>query len=234
MKMPMDSKVVAVISGGMDSSTLLYALLEHNRDVRALGFDYGQRHRRELIAAQVICAGRGVPFEVADLTRLSRLIAGQSALVNPDVEVPHGHYEDETMKATVVPNRNMIMLAVAAGHAISLGFDAVAYGAHSGDHAIYPDCRPVFVDAMARALDLCDWKRLKLHVPFLGMTKAQIAASGARLDVPFELTWSCYEGGELHCGECGTCTERIEAFRDAGIDDPTEYANQNEAGPGAA
>jgi 7-cyano-7-deazaguanine synthase len=127
------------------------------------------------------------------------------------------------MKSTVVPNRNMILLALAGGHALSLGFDTIAYAAHAGDHTIYPDCRPEFADSMNKALGLADWKDLNLHRPYVEMTKSDIVSLGDRLDAPLHLTWSCYAGGEIHCGKCGTCVERKEAFELANIADPTKY-----------
>jgi 7-cyano-7-deazaguanine synthase len=140
------------------------------------------------------------------------------------VPVPHGHYAAENMKQTVVPNRNMIMLAVAAGWAISEKADRVAYGAHAGDHTIYPDCRPEFAAALGKAIGLADWHHLDLHCPFIKLSKTDIVRLGAQLHVDFAQTWSCYEGGELHCRRCGTCVERKEAFERAGVIDPTKYA----------
>ena len=216
-------KVVAIFSGGMDSSTMLYQLLSQGHEVKAIGFDYGQRHAVELDAANAISTHAGVPYQTVDLRSLGSVIAGQSSQVNPEVEVPDGHYTEESMKATVVPNRNMIMIAVAVAHAISIDFDAIAYGAHAGDHTIYPDCRSEFVDAMKTVIGLCDWKQVKLLTPFVEVSKADIARVGSKLKVPFEMTWSCYKGGTTHCGTCGTCVERREAFELAGIEDSTSY-----------
>ena len=216
-------KVVAIFSGGMDSSTMLYQLLAQGHEVKAIGFDYGQRHAVELEAAKAIATQAGVAYETVDLRSLGPVIAGQSSQVNPDVEVPDGHYTEESMKATVVPNRNMIMLSVAVAHAISIDFDAIAYGAHAGDHTIYPDCRSEFVDAMKTVIALCDWKQVELLTPFVAVSKSDIAKIGGELQVPFEMTWSCYKGGTTHCGSCGTCVERREAFELAGIKDPTSY-----------
>ncbi len=216
-------KVVAIFSGGMDSSTMLYQLRSEGHEVKAIGFDYGQRHRVELDAAKAIAAEAKVPYETIDLSSLAPVIAGQSSQVNLEVEVPDGHYTEESMKATVVPNRNMIMLSIAVGHAISLDFDAVAYGAHAGDHAIYPDCRIEFVEAMKHVIALCDWKNVQLLTPFVDVPKDEIARIGDKLEVPFGMTWSCYKGGETHCGTCGTCVERREAFELAGVEDPTRY-----------
>jgi 7-cyano-7-deazaguanine synthase len=147
----------------------------------------------------------------------------KSSLMRDGVPVPEGHYEDESMKSTVVPNRNMILLSIATAWSIASGLQGVAYAAHSGDHAIYPDCRPAFADAMNEAIRLCDYSSQELVRPFVSLTKADIVRVGASLGVPFEKTWSCYNGRKLHCGKCGTCVERIEAFELAGVPDPTEY-----------
>ena len=216
-------KAIVIYSGGLDSTTLLYHLRAGGHEVRCLSVDYGQRHRRELESARTICGPLGIECRVVDLTSLRPLLAG-SALTD-NLEVPAGHYTDESMKQTVVPNRNMIMLAVAIGWAVSLKFDAVAYAAHAGDYLGYPDCRPEFAEAMARAAALCDWRPIELYRPFIGKTKADIVRLGAELSVPFELTWSCYLGQDLHCGRCGTCLQRREAFRIAGVPDPTVYAS---------
>jgi 7-cyano-7-deazaguanine synthase len=215
-------KVVAIYSGGMDSTVLLYHLRSQGYDVMALSVDYGQRHRKELDSARSICHMTGIPHEVADLRGITHLLKG-SSLTDSEIDVPDGHYAEESMKATVVPNRNMIMLSVAIGYAISLGAQFIAYGAHAGDHTIYPDCRPEFAAAINTAALLADWHQVELLRPFIRMTKTEIAKRGAELNVPFELTWSCYKGGERHCGGCGTCVERAEAFNLAGLQDPTEY-----------
>ena len=202
---------------------LLAHLLAEGREVHCLSVDYGQRHRRELEAARAICAHYGVDHRLADLRALAPLF-GSNALTG-GVKVPEGHYEEESMKATVVPNRNMLLISVATAWAVSLRAEPVAYGAHGGDHAIYPDCRPEFAEALDRAVRLADWHEVRLERPFVKMDKADIVRRGAELDVPFGLTWSCYVGGERHCGKCGTCVERKEAFRLAGVADPTDYVN---------
>lgn len=215
-------KAVAIYSGGMDSTVLVYQLRSQGYDVMALSVDYGQRHRKELDSASAICRITGISHEVADLRGITHLLKG-SSLTDSKIDVPDGHYAEESMKATVVPNRNMIMLSVAIGYAISLGAQFVAYGAHAGDHIIYPDCRPEFAAAINTAALLADWHQVELLRPFIRLTKAEIAKRGAELNVPFELTWSCYKGGERHCGRCGTCVERAEAFNLTGLQDPTEY-----------
>jgi 7-cyano-7-deazaguanine synthase len=216
------NEVVVIHSGGMDSTVLLYHLRAEGYQVAALSVDYGQRHRRELESAKSICSLVGAPHEVVDLTGVIRLLGG-SALTDLSVEVPEGHYEEESMKATVVPNRNMLMLSTAICWAVARKAGFVAYGAHGGDHAIYPDCRPDFAEAMDRAARLADWHAVGIMSPFIRSTKADIARRGAELGVPFALTWSCYKGGARHCGRCGTCVERAAAFTEAGVADPTDY-----------
>lgn len=216
---------IAIFSGGLDSTVLLHQLQAQGDRVLALSVDYGQRHRRELEHAERIAHGLGIEWQLADLSAIRPLLAGSSQ-TSDDVPVPHGHYAAENMKQTVVPNRNMIMLAVAAGWAISRQANRVAYGAHAGDHTIYPDCRPEFAAALASAIGLADWHHVDLHCPFLAMSKADIVRLGADLAVDFQATWSCYEGGELHCGRCGTCVERREAFQRAGVLDPTQYISR--------
>lgn len=215
---------VLIYSGGLDSTVLLYRLRNAGRKVSALAVNYGQRHSCELDQAQQICRAIKVPCQIADLSSIQTLLAG-SSLTSPEIAVAEGHYTEENMKTTVVPNRNMILLSLATGHAISIGAKTVAYAAHSGDHAIYPDCRNEFADAMAAAMQLCDWSKVALERPFVSWTKADIVTHGAELNVPFELTWSCYKGKKEHCGRCGTCIERREAFDIAGIKDPTLYAD---------
>ena len=215
-------RTVIIHSGGMDSTVLLAHLVAEGREVHALSVDYGQRHRRELVAAAEICAHYKVPHRVADLRGVTSLF-GANALTDSHIAVPEGHYEEASMKATVVPNRNMLLIATAAAWAMSLKAASVAYGAHGGDHAIYPDCRPAFADALDKAIRLADWHEVSLERPFVGMDKTAIVKRGAELGVPFALTWSCYVGGDKHCGKCGTCVERKEAFLRAGVQDPTPY-----------
>jgi len=202
---------------------MLAHLIDAGHKVYALSIDYGQRHRIELDRAAQIAAHYGVEHRVIDLHCLKPIMPG-SSLTDDAVDVPLGHYEEESMKATVVPNRNMILLSVTAAWAISLKADHIAYAAHAGDHAIYPDCRPVFADTMAEAIKLADWHEVELIRPFVNWSKTKIAQRGKELNAPMHLTWSCYQGTEPHCGQCGTCVERREAFVQAGITDPTEYA----------
>lgn len=216
-------KIVAVISGGLDSGVMLGRLQDQGHEVVTLSVNYGQRHRRELDYARQLTDHYGVPWTLVDLSGLQRVFIGSSQ-TDERIPVPHGHYAAESMKLTVVPNRNMLLLATAGALAMGTKADAVAYAAHAGDHTIYPDCREEFVVAMRRVLGLADWHQVELLCPFLHRTKADIVAQGDRISFPFALTYSCYEGGEEHCGRCGTCVERREAFSLAGIPDPTVYA----------
>lgn len=211
---------VLSFSGGLDSTALLYHLMSKGEIVRCLSVSYGQRHSKELVAAANICRYAGVEHRIADLPPF--LFFGSSQ-TSKEIPVPEGHYTEESMKATVVPNRNMVLLALATAWAVSTKSDKVAYAAHAGDHAIYPDCRETFASAMGIAISLCDWHKVELARPFVEMSKADIVKLGAKLGVPFHLTWSCYKGEEFHCGKCGTCVERKEAFQLAGVPDPTRY-----------
>lgn len=211
-----------VYSGGLDSTVLLHLLNSQGKADGALLVDYGQRHIKELECAKFNCNKLKIPFEVADLKSLSNIF-GNNSLTDTTQEIPLGNYAEDNMKSTVVPNRNMIMIAVATARAISLGTNEVAYAAHSGDHAIYPDCRNEFADALDTVLSLCHYEPIKLLRPFVDMDKSSIVKLGAELGVDFSQTWSCYKGGEVHCGECATCLERKEAFKLAGVADPTKY-----------
>lgn len=218
--------VVTTLSGGLDSVTLAHSLAAEGCDLVALSFDYGQRHAKEIeLAAR--CADRlGADHHVVDLRSVGALLTG-SALTDPTVEVPEGHYTDASMAATVVPNRNAIMLSVAVGVAVARGAEAVATAVHAGDHAIYPDCRPAFIEALEHEARIANEGFIsdgfRVLAPFLHLTKDEIVRRGAALGVPFGETWSCYLGEERHCGRCGTCVERREAFELARVSDPTAY-----------
>jgi len=213
------SKPIVLFSGGLDSTVLLWSL---RPNVKALLFNYGQRHSKELEAAQRICRTHNIEWEFADLSPIRHLISSGSQ--TGDQPVPEGHYAEESMKATVVPNRNMIMISIAVGWAVSTGSSEVYWAAHAGDHAIYPDCRPEFLSAMEKAVREGNaWTPVHLLAPFIRSIKAEIVEIGAGLHAPLDQTWSCYKGGILHCGKCGTCVERKEAFQLAGVVDPTEY-----------
>jgi 7-cyano-7-deazaguanine synthase len=222
------SRALAVVSlsGGMDSSTLL-AHIHQTYDVLAVSFNYGQRHARELTAAAEIADHYGVEWHEIDLRSVGALLTG-SALTDRSVAVPEGHYAAESMRATVVPNRNAIMANIAIGIASARDARMVALGVHAGDHAVYPDCRPEFVTALRKlaAAALEGFSTPFIETPFITWTKTDIAREADRLGVPLGKTWSCYAGRTHHCGRCGTCVERIEAMRDAGIEDPTQYEDR--------
>ena len=216
-------KTIVVCSGGLDSVTLAHKVAAERTLTRLVSFDYGQRHKKELEYARRCAMRLLVPHDLVDIAAVGRLLTG-SALTSGGV-VPEGHYAEETMRITVVPNRNAIMLAVAFGIATADHADAVAAAVHGGDHFIYPDCRPAFVEAFEamqrHALD--GLARISFYTPFLRKSKADIVREGAKLGVPFAETWSCYKGGARHCGRCGTCVERREAFHLADVEDPTPY-----------
>ena len=223
----MRATTLVVVSGGMDSTTLAY-LAAQSGPVTILSFDYGQRHVVELGYAARTAGALGAEHVVVPMAWLGDMIAGTSALVTPTIDVPEGHYAEQTMRSTVVPNRNSIMLNIAAGVAIASGATRIGTGVHAGDHFIYPDCRPEFVDSLNATLKAGnagflpdDWTGV--WAPFVDRTKAEIAQIGSELGVPWVDTWSCYNGGDVHCGACSTCFERREAFTLAGVVDPTEY-----------
>ena len=217
------NRCVIILSGGMDSTTLLYRILHEKKDIHALSFNYGQKHKKELDYAKRTCEHLKIPHKIIELNSLTTAgLFGQSSLTSTEA-VPEGHYAADNMKSTVVPNRNMIMLSMAVAYAISLECDSVYYGAHAGDHAIYPDCRPVFVEQMQSVAAVCHYFPVKIEAPYLYQTKGDIVAEGTKLGVDYALTWTCYKGGEKACGKCGSCTERLEAFAENGLIDPIQY-----------
>ena len=220
------TKAVAIVSGGMDSVVLAHLLKSQGYDMTLVSFDYGQRHRKELVYAQDCANEIKAAWHLVDLSAMTMLL-DKSALTNSEMDVPDGHYAEQTMRITVVPNRNAIMLNIAAGLAISIGAQHIATGVHSGDHYIYPDCRPEFVSAIQTMLVVANegfiHPEFSLLTPFLHSTKADIASTGNDLNVDWSKTWSCYKGETEHCGSCGTCFERREAFMLAGVLDPTVY-----------
>lgn len=220
-------KVVVLLSGGMDSVTAFHAALREHEVVAGLSFDYGAKHHAcELPMAAWHCEQAGISHRIAPLGFVAEEFS--SDLLARGGEIPDGHYEEESMKRTVVPFRNGIMLSIAAGFAESRGASGVVIAAHAGDHAIYPDCREEFLAPMAEAIRAGTYAGIELLRPFVAMDKAAIARRGAELGVDFSRTWSCYKGGVIHCGTCGTCVERREAFLLAGVPDPTRYLETGE------
>ena len=213
---------IIVLSGGMDSTTLLYEY--QSRIALAVSFDYGSNHnQRELAFAALHCERLGIKHLIIPLDFIHQYF--HSSLLSGAEAVPEGNYDDENMRSTVVPFRNGIMLAIAAGLAEDNGLQQIMMANHAGDHAIYPDCRPAFVQAMDEAVHAGTYNGVRLFTPYTNLTKGEIARRGKGLGIDYSETWSCYKGGEHHCGKCGTCTERIEALREAGIDDKTVYEN---------
>ncbi|MGL4401507.1 MAG: 7-cyano-7-deazaguanine synthase QueC [Luteolibacter sp.] len=215
-------KVCVLLSGGMDSVAAFYEARRSHQVAACLSFDYGSKHNaKEIPFAKLHAERNGVPHEVISLDFVNRLF--KSDLLQSGGEIPDGHYAEQSMKQTVVPFRNGIMLAIAAGYAESIDAAGLVIAAHSGDHAIYPDCREPFMQAMATAMGEGTYAKIELLRPFIATDKAGIARRGVELGIDFSETWSCYKGGEIHCGTCGTCVERREAFVLAGLSDPTLY-----------
>ncbi len=219
---------VTIVSGGMDSVTLAYYLANQGYQQHILSFNYGQRHKRELTSAIYIANKLGCEHSIINIPEFGSLLKG-SALTD-DVEVPEGHYSASNMAITVVPNRNAIMLSMAWGVAVAEGAQVLAYGAHKGDRAQYPDCREEFVFALQKALQIGNEglgdPSLHLWSPFVNMTKAEIVGIGLALKVPYVYTWSCYRGGDIACGTCGTCVERLQSFDLNGVNDPIPYKDR--------
>ena len=214
-------KAVLILSGGMDSTTLLYDLVNQGYDIHAVTFDYRQKHKNEIACAKKTCKKLHIPHKIIDISALNDL--APSCLTRDQWEVPEGNYADDSMKQTVVPNRNMVFLSLAASYVIGIGANHLYYAAHSGDRTIYPDCRPAFVSAMSTAFHLCDWNDVILQAPYLYWTKTDIVKRGISLNVDYSMTRTCYKGGKLSCGKCGSCDERLAAFREAGAKDPLKY-----------
>jgi 7-cyano-7-deazaguanine synthase len=215
-------KVVVLVSGGMDSVTALHLASRDQKVMAGISFDYGSKHNeKEIPMATWHCRQLQIPHHVVPLNFMDDLF--ESDLLKSGGEIPEGHYEADSMKRTVVPFRNGIMMAIAAGYAESIGSEGLVIAAHSGDHAIYPDCREEFMQPMAAAITAGTYADVEVLRPFIHQRKEDIISVGVDLDVDFSRTWSCYRGGELHCGKCGTCVERKEAFEIAGVKDPTIY-----------
>ncbi|SFM55781.1 7-cyano-7-deazaguanine synthase QueC [Marinobacter pelagius] len=220
----MTETVVVIYSGGMDSFTLLHLARARGYQVHALSFNYGQRHVRELDCARQVCADLGIPHKEIDIRAMSEVMSGSS--LTSDTEVPEGHYEEDSMKSTVVPNRNMILLSLATGYAVTAGASEVWFGAHGGDHAIYPDCRPEFVEKMDAVCRVANYEPVGIEAPFIRMDKGEILAEGLKLGLDYSQTWTCYNGRDKACGRCGSCVERLEAFAANAVTDPLEYEEQ--------
>lgn len=215
------SKIVAVVSGGMDSVTMLHDLYSQGHEIQVISFNYGQRHIKELKVAKENAEALGLKHTVVEMGFMSDLLSN-SALTG-DIDVPEGHYEDENMKLTAVPNRNMIMASIAIGYAVNLEYDTVALGVHSGDHAIYPDCRPKFIEILNEVARIANYQPIEVIAPYINMNKVNIVARGSEIGVDYSKTWTCYKGLDKACGRCGSCQERLEAFILNELVDPLKY-----------
>jgi len=241
MKMKQTEHSIVILSGGLDSTVALWQELELStmttRAVTAVTVDYGQRHRREIQSARAVIEHYQTKEDpkrrkkqpvtqlthiIVDARGIGHVLPG-SALTDQTIPVPRGHYAARNMASTIVPNRNMIIASIAAGIGMVNHADRIILGIHAGDHAIYPDCRMEFALALENCIRASTGTDMQVITPFLHITKSKIVKIGVGLDAPLELTWSCYQGKERHCGRCGTCVERNEAFTLAGIADPTEY-----------
>lgn len=224
----MSKKAVIIYSGGMDSYTLTRCLYNEGWELAALSFDYGQRHKKELSYAADVCQElNNLPHHIVDLTCLNPLLQGSS--LTSDIDVPEGHYSEESMKATVVPNRNMIMLSIAIGYAVSLEYDHVYTAVHAGDHAIYPDCRKEFIQAVDEVAWISNYHPVHIQAPFIDIDKGQILREGRDVgveEIDYSATWTCYAGRVKACGRCGACVERLEAFDYMGWTDPLAYEDR--------
>lgn len=219
----MKTKAVLSLSGGLDSSTLLAWMLQEMKfDVVPVSFAYGSKHGDyELDASQRIVKHYGLQSHLFDLSDV--FVSFKSNLLRAGGPIPEGHYEAESMKQTVVPGRNLIFASILTGLAESIGASVIALGVHAGDHAIYPDCRPLFIQRLQSTVEAATGQQVTILTPFLRWSKTDIVAQGLRLKVPYHLTRTCYKDQDVACGKCGSCTERIESFRLNGVDDPIKY-----------
>ena len=204
-------------SGGMDSTSVLIRLVNEGYKIDCVSFNYGQKHNKEIDFAASFCAESNIPHEIVNLD-LEKILSG-SALVG-DTEIPEGNYDKEKMKQTVVPNRNMIMISVAASLAIKNKLDYLWYGAHAGDHEIYPDCRPEFIDKLGAVLSICDYHQLKFEAPYMSLSKNEIVSKGLSMNLNYARAWTCYVGASVPCLKCSSCLERASAFKSNQTIDP--------------
>ena len=219
--MSVKEKAVVVVSGWLDSTTLLYKIIDEWYEPYVLSFNYGQKHSKELECAKKTCEKLWCNHKIVDISFLKDLL--ESSLLNEDEEVPEGDYREENMKSTVVPSRNLIFSSIAIGYGQSIWAKIVALWVHGGDHTIYPDCREEFINKLNEVAKISDRHYIELYCPFVDISKTDVVKIWKDLWVDFSLTWSCYKWGEKPCWKCGTCTERLEAFRENGLEDVLDY-----------
>jgi|TARA_B110000438_G_scaffold303165_1_gene363478 7-cyano-7-deazaguanine synthase len=215
------TQIILVYSGGLDSFTLLNQAMDMGHDVSTISFDYGQKHKKELDCVKRFCLEKAIDHKIIDISSIKEIFSGSS--LTDDLDIPKGHYEDESMQSTVVPNRNMILISLALGFAVTKEATEVWFGAHSGDHAIYPDCRPEFVEKMDAVAKIANYSPIAVKAPYISKSKSEILEIGLSLNLDYSFTWTCYEGKELACGSCGACHERLESFSDHNVTDPIQY-----------
>ena len=215
-------KAVVIYSGGMDSFTVLHRALRQGYDVHALSFHYGQRHARELQVAEQVCRELDISHQLIDIRAIHSSM-GNSALTDASRDMPSGDYAPDNLAATIVPNRNMILLSLAIAHAVNIGADICFYGAHGGDHVLYPDCRPEFVERMNAVAAIAHFEPVRIEAPYLYANKSDILADGLTMGLNYSRTWTCYLGEAHACGQCGSCRERLAAFAANGLTDPIRY-----------
>lgn len=221
------NKASILLSGGMDSTTLAYLLNYIGFDLNCLIFNYGQKHSKEIMFAEKTANELNAKYQVVDVSGLfNQIMPNVTLLSSSNNLIPEGNYEDSIMKETVVPNRNMILISIITSYSIVNEIHNIAYAAHSGDHAIYPDCRESFYMKMREAIKFCDWSNVNFIAPFINISKTDIASLGKYLGVDWDSTWSCYKGGDKHCLKCGTCIERLEAIENSNIDKGKEIFNK--------
>lgn len=216
------TRAVVVYSGGMDSFTVLHRAIREGYEIHALSFDYGQRHAKELAIATRVCQTLGVAHRIVDIRAIHALI-DNSALTDATRDIPAGDYASDNLATTVVPNRNMILLSLAVAQAVNIGANRVFYGAHGGDHVLYPDCRPEFVERMNAVAAIANFDAVEIIAPYLHSDKREILGEGIAMGLDYRHTWTCYRGETLACGRCGSCRERLAAFDAHGLDDPLPY-----------
>ncbi len=215
-------KAVVIYSGGMDSFTLLHRVISQGYQAFPVSFHYGQRHERELHVAATVCQSLCLKHQQIDLRAITPLIDGSALTGSQDVL--DGAYAADNLAATIVPNRNMILLSLAVGYAVNISAEVCFYGAHGGDHVLYPDCTPEFVHEMDKLAQLANLEPIRIQAPFLQQTKSDILRQGLAMGLDYSQTWTCYKGEALACGRCSSCLERLDAFADCGLTDPLAYA----------